>query len=85
VAPVLVKGKREPLDLYTILEDTSTGTMVAMTPFTKLAGAIALQLTYGDRTWTVGPDCPAVAIGRDASNDVVVRDQFASRHHARVY
>ena len=41
-------------------------------------------LRYGDRVWRLDEHRPTISIGRDAGNDVEVRDRRASRRHATI-
>ena len=48
------------------------------------ASAERFCLRYGDREWRLDEHQPAISIGRDAGNDVEVRDRRASRRHATI-
>jgi hypothetical protein len=45
---------------------------------------VALKLIYRANIFMLGPARPALQLGRDDGNDVVVASLFASRVHARV-
>jgi hypothetical protein len=47
-------------------------------------GDWVLRLSYGDESFVLEPS-GSLRIGRDASNDVVVASEHASRQHARLY
>jgi adenylate cyclase len=84
VQPVLVKGKRDPIELFAILKDGMTGTVVAHRPAGWASAVTVLELKYGDRTIQVDRDRNVISIGREQSNDLVVASEWTSRHHARV-
>jgi pSer/pThr/pTyr-binding forkhead associated (FHA) protein len=42
-------------------------------------------VVFGNQSLVVNRLRPALAIGRSADNDIVVRDEFASRRHASVF
>ncbi len=66
------------------------GRVAAMRVFELASGAPAAAsaqrfcLRYGDREWCLDAHRPAISIGRDAGNDVEVRDRRASRRHATI-
>jgi class 3 adenylate cyclase len=43
-----------------------------------------IRLTHGEREIVLGDGNAALALGRDARNDVVIADRMASRMHARI-
>jgi pSer/pThr/pTyr-binding forkhead associated (FHA) protein len=45
---------------------------------------VRLRLLYRGNEFSVGPDRPAVSIGREGVNELVVDDRKASRVHARI-
>jgi class 3 adenylate cyclase len=85
VQPVMVKGKREPLELYSILFGNDTGTIVAFTRMPPASRAAALRLAYGGTSCVVGPNRAEVSIGRERICDVVVAHKLVSRRHASVH
>lgn len=66
------------------------GRVAAMRVFELASGAPAsaasggFRLRYGDRVWRIDEHRPTISVGRDASNDVEVRDRRASRRHATI-
>ena len=62
-----------------VFELTSGAPAVAST-----ATGAAFCLRYGDRVWRLDERRPAISVGRDAANDVEVRDRRASRRHATI-
>jgi class 3 adenylate cyclase len=85
VQPVMVKGKSAPLELYSFLEGTETGTMIAFAPVTPARELVSLVLSYGGATCTVDSKRAEVQLGREPGNDLVVANQYVSRHHSRIY
>lgn len=85
VQPIMVKGKSAPLELYSLLESSQTGTMMAFSVDDKAREASSLVLSYGGATHTVDAGHGQVQMGREPGNDLVITHQYASRHHARVY
>jgi class 3 adenylate cyclase len=85
VQPVSVKGKREPLELFAVAGDSTTGTIVVSPPAGARRPQQALQIHYRDRTLRLGQDRGEIAIGRDAGNDLIVDSNWTSRRHARIY
>lgn len=85
VQPVSVKGKREPLELFAVLRDSSTGTMVVTNRPAARAENAALEITYRGQSVRLDRDRSAVTIGRDPDNDLVVASDWTSRRHVRIY
>ena len=86
VKPVAVKGKREPIELYTMLTGDLSQTLspVTITDLPSLHTRVSLEITFGDASWTLDPDSE-LTIGRDAVNGLVVASQHVSRLHARIF
>jgi class 3 adenylate cyclase len=84
VQPVIVKGKREPLTLYSILEGAATGTVAAVAPMGMGLHQTSMIVSYGEGSCVVDGDHSEIRLGREPDNDLVVQHRFASRHHARI-
>lgn len=56
--------------------------LASSAPVVVSSGGVCLR--YGDRVWQVDERQPAISVGRDASNDIEVRDRRASRRHATI-
>ncbi|RPI46486.1 MAG: adenylate/guanylate cyclase domain-containing protein [Betaproteobacteria bacterium] len=83
--PVPVRGKSEPIDVFEIMWDgASDATVTLSAQFEPARIPVRLRLVYQRDEVVVGPDRPAVSIGRDSSNELVVDARNASRVHARV-
>ena len=77
-----VKGKEKDIVIMELVwQDSSELTTLTTRP--KLRPA-RLELVHGTRAIELGLAIMAVAIGRDAQNDVVIADRLASRMHARI-
>jgi len=77
-----VKGKQQDLGVVELLwQATGDLTMVGTRPILEVA---QLELRYGDSTIRLDAGTPAITLGRDEQNDVVISDRRASRLHARI-
>jgi class 3 adenylate cyclase len=77
-----VKGKEKDIVIMELVwQDTAELTTLTTRP--KLRAA-RLELVHGTRAIGLGLATMAVAIGRDAQNDIVIADRLASRMHARI-
>lgn len=85
VQPVSVKGKSEPLELFAILRGSTTHTMAVVNPILQAAGSATLEVAYGDTTLELGGERLEISLGREAQNDIVIENMYASRAHARIY
>jgi len=85
VQPVSVKGKREPLELFAILRGSASHTMASFSPLVDLAKQARLEVTYAGKTVEVEREHSEITLGREAENDVVIDNKYASRQHARIY
>jgi class 3 adenylate cyclase len=43
-----------------------------------------LELTYGSQVFELGPALPRLTIGREEDNDITIKEEVVSRHHAEV-
>jgi adenylate cyclase len=79
---VTVKGKERDIDIMELAWGRPADlTELATRPSIRAA---ALDLHHGARTIGLNSDTVALTLGRDAQNDVVIRDNLASRFHARI-
>lgn len=85
----IVKGKKEPIDLY----ELSWGHPEDLTMITTFSGKLtgskdvskaALVLETFHNQFTVNKEQPVVTMGRDAVNTIVINDPKVSRLHARI-
>jgi adenylate cyclase len=80
----MVKGQTNQIDLYEIVWDLEEATMATDRPRATAADAeVCLQVHYGDKSWTVDREHPALSFGRSSQCDVVIEDTRISRLHAR--
>lgn len=85
VQPVSVKGKREPLDLFAVPRDSSSGTLVVASRAVVPADEGTLELTYRGTSVRLDQTGGAITIGREPDNDLVVESDWTSRRHVRIY
>jgi adenylate cyclase len=79
---ITVKGKQQDLDVVELVwQATADLTMVGRLPILQV---IEVELRHGDFTIMLNAATNAITLGRDEHNDVVIRDQRASRLHARI-
>ena len=78
-----VKGKEQDIGICELLWQDSSADLTAMAA-RPVARAVRLELRHGARTVELGAGAPALSLGRDAQNDVVIADRLASRQHARI-
>jgi class 3 adenylate cyclase len=77
-----IKGKQHDLDVVELVwQATADLTMVGRMPILQVN---EVQLRHGDSTMTLNAATHAVTLGRDEVSDIVIRDQRASRLHARI-
>ena len=77
-----VKGKQQDLDVVELVWQASADlTMVGRMPVLQM---IEVELRHGASTTTLNAATSVITLGRDENNDVVIRDQRASRLHARI-
>ena len=84
-----VKGKAVPIEIY----ELAWGQPGDLTLITTLSGDITgakssaeltLNLHFQGKCWTLSQRQPAVSVGRDAANEIVINDPRVSRLHARI-
>ena len=77
-----IKGKQHDLGVVELIwQATADLTMVGRPPVLEV---IQVELRHGDSTMTLNAATHAITLGRDEQNDVVIKDQRASRLHARI-
>jgi class 3 adenylate cyclase len=79
-----VKGKTEQTNVHELIWEREAVTMMADVREVRQAITARLDLRLGDRDVTVNIVNPAVTMGRQAHNDLVVDRHQTSRSHARV-
>jgi adenylate cyclase len=86
VGRVAIRGRRDPVDLFELATGYETLIQWADLPreeATKATGTW-LKILCGDKEHVLRGAGGLLTIGRDATNDVVLRNPLASRFHARV-
>lgn len=79
-----VKGKADGVHVFEVLwNETEELTMKAASLLSQ-PPAVKLCLRYRGRAYLLDEKNPALTLGRDHSNDVVVEDRKASRQHGRI-
>jgi adenylate cyclase len=82
VDTITVKGKQMDLDVVELLwQATADLTVISRRP---LLGVTEVELHHGASTIRLGAATHAITLGRDDYNDLVIKDQRASRLHARI-
>jgi hypothetical protein len=77
-----VKGKQVDLDVVELLwQATADLTVISRRPSSSVT---EVELHHGASTIRLGPATHAITLGRDDYNDLVIKDQRASRLHARI-
>jgi class 3 adenylate cyclase len=77
-----IKGKQQDLGVVELVWQAAADlTMVGRLPVLEV---IRIELRHGDATMTLDAGTHAITLGRDEHSDVVIRDQRASRLHARI-
>jgi adenylate cyclase len=78
-----VKGKQHDMRIFELLWQDSPEDLTALAS-RKEAPPTRMRLFHGGRERLMGDDNIAVAMGRDAQNDIIIADRMASRLHARI-
>ncbi|MBL8491495.1 MAG: adenylate/guanylate cyclase domain-containing protein [Rhodocyclaceae bacterium] len=80
-----VKGKAEEVRIVEVIwQESGDLTMLAENRSAPAADGPALKLRHGSKEIQLGPDRPAVSMGRDTHCDIIIRDPRASRSHGRI-
>ena len=80
-----VKGKQDEIRICEVLwQDSDEVTTLAPREAVAAAREPVLTLSCGGASINVGSARSAVALGRDAGNDLVVEDKMASRVHVKI-
>jgi adenylate cyclase len=85
--PTRLKGKTDEVAVSEVLwryDPAVTETNLARASFAQ-AAQMSLKLIYRGNIFVLGRTRPAIQMGRDESNDIVIVSLFASRIHARVH
>lgn len=83
LAALTVKGKAHDLDVWELLWQDAGDDLTTLATRVSVARA-RLRLRHGEREIVLDEAQPALALGRDAQNDLVIADRLASRLHGRI-
>ncbi|MFT5284758.1 MAG: adenylate cyclase [Planctomycetota bacterium] len=88
VPPVSVKGKREPLQLFSILdfdeEDLDSGMTMAAVSGEVEVQERTIRLDYGGQTFSITGE-GSITFGRGSGCGIVVKQSESSRIHAKIF
>lgn len=80
-----VKGKAEGVHVFEVLwHETDELTMKASSITSAQRPSAKLCVRYRGRAYLLDEKTPFLALGRDQTNDLIIEDRKASRHHARI-
>lgn len=79
-----IKGKSGKMDIYEIVWEKQDVTVMMDDSFESMLLRSRMELRHADIVIDVDESKPAVSLGRQVHNDIVVNDGRASRSHARV-
>ena len=78
-----IKGKQKDVGIFELLWQETADDLTALSP-RRVARPQRVRLMHGTRMIELGETTAIFALGRDATNDVVIADRLASRMHARI-
>ena len=78
-----VRGKQQDIRIFELLWQDAPEDLTALAT-RHAAPPVRMRLFHAGHERVLGDDNIAVAMGRDAQNDIVIADRMASRLHARV-
>jgi len=82
-----VKGKQEQLDIFRVIweDDEEVVTRIGKPTYRKpQEGESELRIQYRDQLCKINSHNKSVVLGRQESCDILVKNDFASRQHARI-
>jgi adenylate cyclase len=83
VARLPIRGKRQELEVFAIVQHTSDTTVIA--PASRRGQpTLRLTLQHAGTEYYVDEAHPVLTIGRSRENDIVFPSPLVSRHHARI-
>ena len=78
-----IKGKQKDVGIFELLWQETADDLTALSP-RRVVRPQRVRLMHGTRMIELGDSTAIFALGRDATNDVVIADRLASRMHARI-
>ncbi|ETX07733.1 MAG: hypothetical protein ETSY2_09465 [Candidatus Entotheonella gemina] len=79
-----VKGKQAEMDMYEVIWQEVDLTEMPKATISVAVPQARLRLHVGNTALELSPEQPEATIGRGLANTLVLRDQLASRQHARI-
>lgn len=79
-----LKGKASDVRIHEVLWQESADLTMKAASVLPVVSLSRLYLTYRGRETTMDPSHDQLSLGRDMNNGIVVKDQRASRNHARI-
>ena len=84
IAALSVKGKGDDVDVCEVIWQAGEDLTMATASIAQAAKAVKLQLKHGAKEFVLEQANSGIAVGRDASCQIVLADRMASRVHARI-
>ncbi|MCI3950532.1 MAG: adenylate/guanylate cyclase protein [Burkholderiales bacterium] len=84
IAALSVKGKGDDVDVCEVIWQSGEDLTMATASIAQTAKAVKLQLKHGAKEFVLEQANSGIAVGRDASCQIVLADRMASRVHARI-
>ncbi|OQX65527.1 MAG: hypothetical protein B5M55_03720 [Desulfococcus sp. 4484_242] len=79
-----IKGKSGEINIYEIVWEEKDETIMLDASLDSLIAETSLQLRLGNQVFVVDQNHPALTLGRQSHNDLVIDDIRVSRTHARI-
>ena len=81
----LVKGKQDEIRIFEVIwQDSDDLTALAARTSPASTHEPTLTLIYGEQVLKLGAARPSASLGREATNDLAVKDNMASRVHCKI-
>jgi class 3 adenylate cyclase len=84
ITALSIKGKGDDIEVCEVLWQAGADVTMATASMASALREIDLELTHGARRFVVDEANSGIALGRDASCQIVLADRKASRVHARI-
>jgi adenylate cyclase len=82
---MLVKGKQDEIRIFEVIwQDNDDLTTLAGRESPVSTHEPTLTLTYGEQILKLGAARPSASLGREATNDLAIKDKMASRVHCKI-
>jgi class 3 adenylate cyclase len=81
----LVKGKQDEIRIFEVIwQDSDDLTALAARESPASTHEPTLTLIYGEQILKLGAARPSASLGREATNDLAIKDNMASRVHCKI-